>query len=89
MTKRITGPYLNRLYGISAKSGRYRTTGDWFGSIEEFPAVLWDGPPFGYIRFETKTDLERCPGVTVHPGGQITAPKVTGIAAIPGYVRVP
>jgi hypothetical protein len=82
---RITGKYLNGLYGINAKCRRYRETGDWFGRIEEFPATLWDGPPYGYVRFE---NLENCSGVTVHPSGQITASKELGIGAVAGYVRV-
>jgi hypothetical protein len=70
---RLTGPGLNRRYGIKAKTGRYRETGDWFGKIEEFPATLWDGPPFRYVLFNTEAALKKCPGLTVHPSGQITA----------------
>jgi hypothetical protein len=74
---RPTGPALNKMYGIDAKTGRYRETGDWFGRIAEFPATLWNGPPYGYVRFETEDALKSCPGLTVHPaqmGSNFAAP---------------
>jgi hypothetical protein len=91
-----SGEMLNDLYGIKAAFGRYRETGDWYGPIKDTqsPAILWDGPPsyqkpdHGYVRFETRTDLESCPQLHVNPGGQITArQKGQGIKDIPHYVR--
>jgi len=96
MKTNLDGTLLNSLYGIPAKFGRYRETGDWYGIIgeEQFPATLWDGPPsydrpdHGYVRFETKTALESCRYLHVNPGGHITArQKGQGIKDIPGYLK--
>jgi hypothetical protein len=83
-----TGKDLNRRYRVHAKTGRYRETGDWYAPIRNFPATLWDAK--GYLRFEMERDLERYAqfGLNIHPSGQITAPKESGIAAMPGYIRV-
>jgi hypothetical protein len=90
------GTLLNSLYGIDARFGRYRETGDWYGELDEsqFPVTLWDGPPsydkpdHGYVRFETRKDLENCPQLHINPGGHITArQKGQGIKDVPGYVK--
>ena len=87
----ITAAYLNRLYGINVKTGRYRKTGDWYEALDQFPATLWAGPPYGYIRFDAVTDLKRYSKYGLnsdHPSGQITARKGRGISTMPGYVTV-
>jgi len=87
--KAITGNELNELFGLTSNSAYYRETGDWFARIRDFPTVLWDGPPFGYIRFETEKALKDCSGLTIHPSGEITASKGVGIKFLPEYVRAP
>jgi hypothetical protein len=85
----LKGTDLNERYGITSNSAYYRETGNWFARIRAFPTVLWDGPPFGYVRFETEQALRACTLLTIHPSGEITAPKNVGIKFIPGYVRAP
>lgn len=71
---------------------RYREKGDWFDPVTEFPAVLWAGPPFGYLRFELKDDLKAYSTHGLksdHPSGQITTERGRSIATMPGYIVIP
>ena len=55
-----------------ARCQRYRETGDFYDPVDEFPAILWDGPrnwkgPHGYVCYETEQELLNDPILTRHP----------------------
>jgi hypothetical protein len=80
--RRITGDYLNELWGVGAAHALYIHTGHWYHVLERFPAALFDRN--GYVRFETEQEYLSCPYLKI--GKELSVPE--RIAAIPGYVRV-
>lgn len=76
------GKRLNHRWKVGAKHALYRSSGDWYHNLEDFPGALFDAK--GYIVFETGEEYLNCPylkfGQSLHVPG--------GIAAIPGYVQV-
>ena len=81
---RNTALQLNKAWGVGAKQGRYRDTGDWYMRLERFPAAYFD--PNGYVRFATKEEYLSIDPKKMKVAKQVWLPK--GIAALPGYVRV-
>lgn len=88
----LDGPELNKRMRFLDEDGNpipgHRSLdGTWFGPIKKFPAVLWDGPYYGFIRFETEDELKKYReyGLNIHPSGEITAPKEKGISTMPRY----
>jgi len=79
---RLMGTRLNREWGVNAKQARYRETGDFYKTLADFPAALFDA--HGYVCFATE-EMYRTSS-HLHIGKKLSVPK--GISTIPGYVRV-
>jgi len=77
----MTGNELNNILGINANSAKYRRTGDWYHSLEQFPGVLFDIN--GYIIFQTEEEYRNCPQISF--GQRINIRE--GISNIPNYRR--
>jgi hypothetical protein len=81
-----TGRELNQRWGVGARHALYRETGDWYHVLKRFPAALFDAN--GYVRFESRTDLEMH-GISVSKGnGKDWLSVPDGIAALRGYSQV-
>jgi hypothetical protein len=82
---RVTGEMLKRLYRLPVKSARYRATGDWYHSLDQFPAALLDAR--GCVIFRSKEEFENCLHLKMGPApNQVHA--VTDISRIPGYFQL-
>lgn len=81
MAIRITGKYLNELWGIGAKHALYSHDGGWYHQLTRFPGALCDSE--GYILFSTKSEFQKCPNLRIKQDVGCT----NGIRSIPGYVR--
>ena len=79
---RITGKYLNGLWGVGAKHALYREDGVWYHPLEEFPGALFDKN--GYVVFQNREGYISSP--YLQHAHDLHVP--SGIASIPGYVRV-
>lgn len=81
---RCTGRELNEKWNIGAQHALYRKNGTWYHRLDRFPGALCDA--HGYVRFETASDLEACPGVLIgREKNWLSVPG--GIAILPGYVQ--
>src|SRR5258708_4418868 len=80
---RLKAVELQKLWGIEAKEGRLRETGDWYNAFSRFPAALLDA--HGYILFATEEEYRTSPHISI--GKQISV-KDPGISAIPSYIHI-
>jgi hypothetical protein len=80
-----TGRELNERWGVGAKHALYRESGDWYHVLKRFPAALFDAN--GYVRFETRTDLE-IPEIRVsNRKGKDWLSVPRGIATLTSYIK--
>jgi predicted HNH restriction endonuclease len=79
---RAKASLLNKSWGVGAAQARYRETGNWYHTLNRFPAALFDS--HGYLVFLTEDALRASPYIQL--GKQISVPG--GISGIPGYVRM-
>lgn len=83
--RRTSGRDLNRQWSVGAQHALYRRDGTWYHWLKRFPAALFDAN--GYVRFETKDDLLECSGLSGDEDKNWLNVS-SGIASLPGYVRV-
>ncbi|MDR3726610.1 MAG: HNH endonuclease [Terracidiphilus sp.] len=84
MPKRITGKELNDRWNVGADDSRYSERGNWYAQLHRFPGALFDQN--GYVLFRTKEEYQSCPYLNIRK--QINMKGISGISAIPEYVRV-
>ncbi|MCL4265936.1 MAG: HNH endonuclease [Anaerolineae bacterium] len=80
--KKLTGKYLNDLWGVGAKHALYREDGKWYHQLTEFPGALFDAN--GYVVFETERDYWESPYLQIQQDLHIS----DGISSMPNYIRV-
>ncbi len=79
---KISGKYLNSLWGVNAKHALFRRTGDWYHKLTEFPGALFDAN--GYVIFIDEEDFYDSPYLQIKQNVHI--PDL--LENIPGYVRI-
>ncbi len=84
MTKqrRLTGKYINDLWGVGAKHALYREDGKWYHQLTEFPGAFFDAN--GYVIFETENDFLESPYLQIGQDVHLT----DGISSMPNYIRI-
>jgi len=81
-----TGRELNKTWGVGVKHALYRRTGDWYHVLKAFPAALFDDE--GYVRFETRADLETAGLRVSQEKGKDWIAVPAGISKLPGYIKM-
>jgi hypothetical protein len=82
---RVTGRALKRWYRLPGKAARYRATGDWYHSLDQFPAALLDAK--GCAIFKTKEAFKNCLHLKIGPDPN-QMHLVTDISPVPGYFEL-
>jgi len=80
--KKISGKYLNNLWGVNAKHALYREDGKWYHHLTQFPGALFD--KHGYIMFTTSDEYKTSP--YLQHTQDLHVPE--GISQIPGYKKI-
>lgn len=77
-----TGRRINQLLRLGAEHSLYRETGDFYQVLNNFPGILIDNR--GYIRFETRDELDNYEGITITHIIHIKTRN--GIRDLPNYI---
>lgn len=76
-----TGDRLNQTWAVGAKHALYRSSGDWYHRVEDFPGAYFDSN--GYVVFRTREEYQSNPYLQIRQDVHVPG----GISRMPGYVR--